>query len=141
MTTADDITEVARTPHHLSFDITGAPLRVALAVPFETRVFGHRKVAAWSVDKDGKRLVLHWTDRYGEPSPSPVYPLPAPLGLEQVLGFVETWLESVDYGPAPSTDGSTAKGSRVYAQHWGQIDGHGWSSFVAIEPEWLVYGK
>jgi len=145
MATADDIstpTEVERTAHHLSFDITGAPLRVALAVPFETPVFGHRKVEAWSVDRDGKRLVLHWTDGHGESSSGiPVYPLPAPLELDQVVSLVETWLESVDYGPAPSTDGSTRKGSRVYCQSWGKIEGHGWESFVAIEPEWIVYGK
>lgn len=145
MATADDIsapTEVERTAHHLSFDITGAPLEVALAVPFETRIFGHRTVKAWSVDKEGRRLVLHWTDGHGESmSRIPVYPLPVALNLEQVTSFVEAWLESVDYGPAPSTDGSTGKGSRVYCQSWGQIDGHGWSSFVAIEPEWLVYGK
>jgi len=141
MTTENDITEVNRTAHHLSFDITGAPVKVALAAPFETPIFGHRKVQAWSVDKDGKRLVLHWTDRHGEPSKNPIYPLPVSMDLEQVASFVETWLETADYGPAPDTDGSTSKGSRIYCQSWGQIEGHGWSSFVAIEPEWIVYGK
>lgn len=145
MTTADDTqgsTEVPRTPNRLAFDITGAPLKVALAVPFETRVYGHSKVEAWSTDREGRRLVLHWTDGHGESSSRiPVYPLPAPLNLEQVASFVETWLESVDYGPEPSTDGSTGKGSRVYCEAWGRIEGHGWSSFAAIEPEWLIYGK
>lgn len=141
MTTADDTTEVKRTTHHLSFDITGAPLKVALAVPFETHVFGHKTVKAWSVDRDGKRLVLHWTNRSEDSPRTPVYPLPVPMDLDQVASFVETWLGQVDYGTPPSTDGSTAKGSRVYCQGWGQIEGHGWSSFVAIEPEWIIYGK
>lgn len=132
--------KVARTAHHLSFDITGAPLRVALAVPFQTSVFGHRKVEAWSVDEDGRRMVLHWTKSSGS-SHHDVHPLPVAMELEQVASFVEAWLATVDYGPEPDTDGSTGKSSRVYCEHWGQIDGHGWSSFVAIEPEWLVYGK
>lgn len=140
--TANDETVVERTPHHLSFDITGAPLRVALAVPFETRVFGHSKVEAWSVDREGRRLVLHWTSSRSESdSGESIHPLPAPMELEQVVGFVEAWLGTVDYGKAPSTDGSTGKGSRVYSERWGQIQGYGWSSFVAIEPEWLIYGK
>lgn len=134
-------TVVDRTAHHLSFDITGAPLEVALAVPFRTPVFGYSKVEAWSVDKDGKRMVLYWTAADGSNPRDGVYPLPAPMELSQVATFVEAWLATVDYGPAPDTDGSTEKSSRVYCQRWGQIDGRGWGSFVAIEPEWLVYGK
>lgn len=132
---------VERTAHHLSFDITGAPLRVALAVPFETPVFGHSKVHAWSVDEDGKRMVLYWTANGEDTGDKSVYPLPVPMELDQVASFVESWLATVDYGPAPDTDGSVAKSSRVYSQRWGRIEGHGWGSFVAIEPEWLVYGK
>lgn len=134
-------TVVNRTPHHLSFDITGAPLEVALAVPFKTPVFGYRKVEAWSVDNDGKRLVLYWIAPEAGETRNSVHPLPAPMELAQIATFVESWLATVDYGPEPDTDGSTDKGSRVYCQNWGHIDGHGWGSFVAIEPEWLVYGK
>lgn len=132
---------VSRTPHHLSFDITGAPLEVALAVPFNGDVFGHSKAAAWSVDRDGKRMVLYWIAPDREERRENVHPLPVPMGLEQIVALVESWLSTVDYGPEPSTDGSTDKGSRVYCENWGKIEGHGWSSFVAIEPEWLVYGK
>lgn len=134
---------VRRTPNHLSFDITGAPLEIALAVPFKTPVFGYPKAQAWSVDMDGKRMVLYWVAaKDGEMRDEVrVHPLPAPMALEQVASFVESWLATVDYGPEPDTDGSTEKSSRVYCQNWGNINGHGWGSFVAIEPEWLVYGK
>lgn len=134
-------TEVHRTPHHLSFDITGAPLGVALAVPFQTPVFGSPKAKAWSVDMDGKRMVLYWTVPERGETRQEVHPLPAAMELQQVASFIESWLGTVDYGPEPDTDGSTDKGSRVYCQNWGHIDGHGWGSFVAIEPEWIVYGK
>lgn len=125
---------VERTPHHLSFDITGAPLALSLAVAFETPIFGHRAAKAWSV-KDG-RMVLYWTESDLEG----VYPLPAPMGLESAVVFVESWLSTVDYGHSPDTDGSVEKSSRVYCEQWGRIDGD-WHSFVAIEPEWLIYGK
>jgi len=139
--TSIEPTVVERTPHNLSFDITGTSLELALAIPMKTRVFGHRKVEGWSVDKDGKRIVLYWSLSDSGSTRVPVHPLPAPMELEQVAGFVEAWLGTVDYGQSPDTDGSTDKGSRVYCERWGSIDGHGWGSFVAIEPEWLVYGK
>lgn len=126
-------------PNYLNFDIAGAPLRLALAIPFETPVLGHSRVEAWSVDKDGKRLVLHWSD--SDAGSKGIHPLPAALSFDSVVRFVEDWLSTVDYGPEPATDGSTEKSSRVYCEAWGQISGHGWSSFVAIEPHWLVYGK
>ena len=134
-------TVVERTPHDLSFDITGTSLYLALAIPMKTEAFGHRKVEGWSVDKGGRRIVLYWSLSDSASSETTVHPLPAPMELEQVAGFVESWLGTVDYGDAPDTDGSTGKGSRVYCEQWGEIEGHGWGSFVAIEPEWLVYGK
>lgn len=134
-------TVVKRTPHGLSFDITGTSLELALAIPLKTRVFGHRKVEGWSVDKYGKRMVLYWAISDGASREGQVHPLPAPMELDQVVGFVESWLGTVNYGEAPDTDGSTEKGSRVYCEQWGRIEGHGWGAFVAIEPEWLIYGK
>lgn len=139
----ENITEVERTPGHLSFDMTGAPLEIALAVPFKTPVFGYDKVVAWAQDKAGKRLVLYWAvDAHSSPRDGvTAHPLPAPMDLALTVEFVKNWLESVDYGPEPSTDGSVEKSSRVYCEQWGQIFGHGWNSFIAIEPEWLIYGK
>lgn len=95
----------------------------------------------WATDRDGKRLILFRSADSDSGSASQIHPLPSPMGLERAIGFVQDWLDSVDYGPEPDTDGSTGKSCRVYAERWGQIDGHGWASFVAIEPEWLVYGK
>lgn len=133
--------ETTLTPHHLGFDIRGAELKDALAIAFNTPVFGHSRAEAWSVDRDGKRMVLHWAMPTAVEKGVEAFPLPVPLELELIVPLVEGWLSKVDYGPEPDTDGSTGKSSRVYCESWAHIDGHGYTSFVAIEPHWLVYGK
>lgn len=119
-------------PITLQFDITGADLATALRIPFETNVFGHKQVRAWS--KDGERLILHWLENHD------ATPLPAPLGFDAAVAFIESWLETADYGPEPDTDGGTEKSCRVYNEQWSRI-GNNHYAFVAIEPAWMVYGK
>lgn len=117
---------------NFAFDITGAPLAKCLDIAVSASP--NRKAVAWHVDKDGKRLVLHWAiDSKG-------IPLPAALDGDALRAFVEAWLEAVNYGPEPDHDGHNGRGCRVYNESWGQVDGE-WSAFVAIEPAWLMYGK
>lgn len=114
------------------FDITGAPLDQCLDIA----IIGApgKKVVGWSVDTDGRRLVLYW-------STSPrATPLPAPLKGEALLGFVKSWLESVNYDSEPDHDGSNSRGWRVYNENWGHI-GNDPYAFAAIEPAWLMHGK
>ncbi len=130
-----------RTPHHASFDITGIALEHALKIAFNTSDYMEASAKGWATDRDGKRLILFRSAGSDSGSGSQIHPLPSAMGLNRAIGFVQDWLDSVDYGPEPDTDGSTGNSCRVYAERWGQIDGHGWASFVAIEPEWIVYGK
>lgn len=116
------------------FDITGAPLALCLEVATTTSNHKAVKAVAWSVDNDGKRLVLYWT--LSEKS----IPLPAPLSGVALEAFVKSWLDDVEYGPEPDQDGHNEKGFRVYNEAWGHI-GHDWQTFVAIEPAWIMYGK
>lgn len=112
------------------FDIAGAPLDKALSVA----TLQYQKVVGWSVDQEGKRLVLFWTS-----SPN-AQPLPAPLEGAALVSFVEAWVNNVEPAPAPNIDGSVKLGSRVYNEAWGHVAGH-WEAFIAIEPYWLTYGK
>lgn len=132
---------IHRTSHHPSFDMTGISLEHALKVAFNTTGYMEASVSGWATDRDGKRLILFWSASDSSEGSSPIHPLPSPMGLKRAVDFVQDWLDSVDYGPEPDTDGSTDKSSRVYCESWGRIDGQGWGSFVAIEPEWIVYGK
>lgn len=62
------------------------------------------------------------------------------IGHEAVWPFIEAWLKEADYGSQPDTDGHNSKGWRIFNEGWGHVCGM-WQAFVAIEPEWLTYGK
>lgn len=117
---------------NFEFRITGASLEKSLDIATTQ----WKKVTGWSVDKDGKRLILYWTDcNYPD-----YHTLPAPLRGTALVEFVRSWLESVEYGPEPDIDGSCGKGWTVYNESWGQVAGR-LQAFIAIEPTWLLYGK
>lgn len=92
------------------------------------------RVKGWSLDQD--RLVLHWGDH--DPRVTALF---APLDIHATELMIKSWLIGRDYGEAPRTDGSTGKGIHIYNERWGQIEGHGSYSFIAIEPHWVIYGK
>lgn len=117
---------------NFQFDITGAPLKQCLDIA----ILGApgKKVVGWRVDEKPNRLVLYWSNNEG------ATPLPAPLSGEALLGFVQAWLESVEYGSEPDHDGSNSRGWRVYNEQWGQVAGN-FYAFAAIEPVWLMHGK
>ena len=112
------------------FDVTGAPLGQSLAIATSQ----YSKVYGWSVDNDGRRLVLYWTDS------AEATPLPAPLQGGALEAFVRSWLQAVDYGTEPDIDGSVSRGWRIYNEAWAQVASR-WQAFVAIEPAWLLHGK
>lgn len=109
-----------------------ATLRIALAL------FGHRKTIGWCVRTVNKRprLILFWdgTDN------SAMTSLPAPLGTNGTADLVLNWLQHADYGPEPDHDGSNGRGFHIWCDDWGRVE-EMWQAFVAIEPEWAMYGK
>lgn len=112
------------------FDITGAPLALSL----EVATSKWKNVVGWSVDNDGRRLVLYWT------ACEQSTPLPAPLSDAALEAFVKAWLDGVDYGTEPDHDGHNGRGWRVYVDRWAQV-GYVWQTSLAVEPAWIMYGK
>ena len=117
---------------NFEFRITGASLEKSLDIAATS----WKNVSGWSVDKDGKRMILYWTHAN--------YPdyvqLPAEFPTTEMAMFIKAWLNNVNYGKEPDTDGSCKKGWTVYNESWGQVAGR-YQAFVAIEPTWLMYGK
>lgn len=120
------------------FDISGEMelLDSALQIAFSKYPQAH----GWRIQsRDGyvDRIIFYWA--FSESSYSIQRP-PAPVNKSQVRSLIEPWLESVDYGEEPGTDGSTDKGFRLYNETYGDVN-YEWQTFFAIEPYWLVYGK
>lgn len=130
------------------FDLTGVPMDAAVAIATQHNA----KAVAWRVEEvqaDGEqdlttaygaaekrpRLILYWV----KPSNKSAHSLP-PISQKALPGFIESWLESIDYGPSPDIDGSVKKGFRMYNEAWGHV-AEEWEAFVAVEPVWLMYGK
>lgn len=118
---------------NFEFRITGASLEKSLDVA----TTGWKNVVGWSVDQDGKRLVLYWTHANDY---SDYNPLPAPLSANALVEFVRSWLASVDYGDEPDHDGDNGKGWTVYNESWGMVANR-YQAFAAIKPTWMMYGK
>lgn len=72
--------------------------------------------------------------------PKNVYPLPVPSTSSQMSRLVKNWLDQVDYGPEPRTDGPINKGFRIYNEDQGKVDGS-WAGIAAVEPVWLFQRK
>lgn len=68
-------------------------------------------------------------------------PFPVPLGYERCAEIAWDWLQSVTYPDEPDHDGDNAKGWRCFTEAWGQIETYGYASFLAVTPEWLMFGK
>lgn len=99
-----------------------------------------KKAYRYSID-DQYGLVLYWaTDSISDSGLNKSHPLPYPMAVEEAINFVWGWLKSAPYGEEPDHDGSNKKGWRVYNESWGHAGGSHYG-FVAIQPEWLMYGK
>lgn len=109
--------------------------RIAMGLAFKA---GSRK-SATSYEFDPERgMIFYWTDM-GE-SVIGVQRLPYPMDLEAATVFAWGWLRKTEYPTEPNHDGSNNKGFRVYNEEWGHVKGR-WQAFVAIKPEWQMYGK
>ena len=66
---------------------------------------------------------------------------PTKLSLDLCADIAWEWLQAIEYPEEPDTDGSTAKGWRLYTDFRGTVEPYNWASFVAVEPRWFEYGK
>jgi len=67
--------------------------------------------------------------------------LPFKLDAVGAADFVTRWLAEAKYPSEPDHDGDNGKGWRVYSGSWGHPHSGNWSSFVAVQPAWAMYGK
>lgn len=98
----------------------------------------HSKASGWRVENG--RLILSWHNETAYNKPAKWNAFMTPLDPAGVAPMVLEWLKGQDFGKEPDTDGHNKKGFRVYNESWGRI-GNDPYAFVAIEPEWITYGK
>lgn len=91
------------------------------------------KAEAYRINDKG--LVFYWHSDAGTTS------LPFKLDAAGAADFARRWLAEQDYGPEPNHDGDNGRGWRLYNESWGRVDDCGSYSFVAVKPEWAMYGK
>lgn len=80
-------------------------------------------------------------EQYKDKIPTDLTAMPFKLDAEGAADFALRWLDEAEYPREPDTDGSTEKGWRVHNGQWGHPHSDNWSSFVAVKPDWIVYGK
>jgi hypothetical protein len=82
------------------------------------------------------KLVFFWYDE------SKSTPFPSSINHRQMAEIAQSWLEkTAEYPDYPDIDGDCERGWIAYCDGWGHIAGFGHGSFVAIEPQWMMYGK
>lgn len=96
-------------------------------------LFPCRKVVGYREDEE-KGLIFYWCDSVKATK------LPFPMTLEQTADFASGWLEHASYGSEPDHDGDNGRGWRLYTEDWGHVAGE-YQAFMAVKPEWAMYGK
>lgn len=91
---------------------------------------GYRKAPAKK-----KRLVFMWVEGGDD-----AIKLPFKLDAAGAADFARRWLAEADYGREPDHDGDNGKGWRLYNEGWGHVDGE-YQGFIAVTPQWAMYGK
>jgi hypothetical protein len=104
----------------------------ALTMAFDHAAGG--KARFYRIDPE-KGLILFWAEGAKD-----AVLLPYPMDCTAATEFVWNWLKTAGYGEQPDHDGDNARGFRVYNESWGHV-GNEWQAFVAIRPEWQMYGK
>jgi hypothetical protein len=100
------------------------------------------KYTGYRIDKNEDGLVRFVLMIYPDGGKDRI-PLPTPLDAKTMARLVYQWLLNLkyeEYGKCPDIDGSTKRGWRAYTGSWGRIDGD-YHSVMAIEPEWIMFGK
>ena len=83
----------------------------------------------------GRGLILYWVNNENSKE------LPYEMNMDQAACFVWGWMQNTNcYEKAPDIDGDCKKGWRIFNEKWGHISGE-WQAFLAIRPEWSLYGK
>jgi hypothetical protein len=105
----------------------------------ETRYYGEPKTTHHFSDlkehQDGiPTLLLLWHE--GQEATEHLFA----MDLAETLGFVNGWLNKVDFGKEPDHDGSNGKGWRVFTETWGRVAGYSYT-VCAVQPAWAMYGK
>jgi hypothetical protein len=113
------------------FDITGAPLELAMQVAFSS----NKKAIGMTMTPT--RLTFFWTNPQ---TPVDGYSKLPPMEWEVAMHVVKSWQQTAEYGKEPDHDGDNGKGLCVFNEAWGHINNR-WEAFVAIEPAWIMYGK
>lgn len=120
--------------NNFRFDISCGPLEESLKIAF----YQH-KATCWKFEGVGlerDRLIFAWHQ-----DNSPGYnPFVAPVGPEEAVTIVKSFLAKQDYGPEPDHDGSNKKSWRIYNEEWGHVGGNHYA-FAAVEPVWEMFGK
>ena len=64
-----------------------------------------------------------------------------PLTSETAKNFLWDLLKSIEFSEKqPDHDGDNEKGFRIYNESWSRVDGN-FYAFMAVRPEWQMYGK
>lgn len=110
-----------------------------LATNIHTKWCGYKIVN----DEYGTRMFVYWCQPTGFDRKNDVNWLPYEMNVEEITNFIWGWLERVDYGEVPDTDGSTGKGFHFRSKDFGDLM-EGCDEYavgVIVSPEWFVYGK
>ncbi len=107
-------------------------LKATMALASEKTAVG------WAIDKEKSRFIL-----FKYESADKMTPFPTPLSMDRCAEMIWEWLQSEDvtYPPQPDHDGDNEEGWLCYNDSWGEIDGWGYQSFLAVEPHWIIIGK
>ncbi|MEY8801939.1 hypothetical protein AB9K35_16645 [Leisingera sp. XS_AS12] len=66
---------------------------------------------------------------------------PVPLEADRCAEIAFDWLQAQTYPAQPDHDGDNKEGWLLWNDGWGQVDGHGYHSFCAVRPTWIMFGK
>lgn len=83
------------------------------------------------------RLIMFWSDS----ADADYVPFGEALSSERAGEFILNWLELTKPDEEmPDIDGTVCHGFRLYNEGWGRIEDMSYS-FLAVSPQWIMYGK
>ena len=115
------------------FDMTGEGIETFKAAFSLVGAQSKKGVVGYRVCEK-KGMILYWAR-----SEDSIL-LPYEMNMGQAAAFVWGWLQKADYGKEPDIDGDCERGWRIYNELWGHVSGD-YHAFLAIKPEWSLYGR